>query len=86
VSLPEDAWFRQNTPENIYWFSVTAVYKESAGDIPYGWGWTNHSQTFGGPGMSLDSETVAISQWQPLLDSTEQPVDMSFMFLTAPEQ
>ena len=85
VRLPEDAWFRQEAPENIYWFSVIAVYKESAGDIPYEWGWTNHSKTFGGPAMSLESDTAAISQWQPLNDEDVQPVDMSFTFFTLPE-
>jgi hypothetical protein len=86
VKLPEDAWFRQEAPENIYWFSVVAVYIESAGDIPYDWGWTNHSHTFGSPAMSLDSETQTTSQWQPLLDATDWPVDMSFTLLTTLEQ
>jgi hypothetical protein len=85
VRLPEDTWFRQETPESIYWFSVIAVYKESADDIPYEWGWTNHSHTFGSPALSIDSGSTATSQWQPLLDSTELPVDMSFTFFIVPE-
>ncbi|MBN2180636.1 MAG: hypothetical protein JW715_01885 [Sedimentisphaerales bacterium] len=85
VRLPEDAWFRQETPESIYWFSVVAVFEESSGEIPYDWGWTNHSHTFGSAAMSLDAESQTTSQWQPALDNDARPVDMSFMLFTAPE-
>jgi hypothetical protein len=85
VRLPEDAWFRQEAPENIYWFSVIAVYRESVEEIPYEWGWTNHSHSFGNQAMSLDYETYTIPQWEPLLETTDQPVDMSFEFFTAPD-
>jgi len=86
VRLPEEAWFRQDTPENIYWFSVVAVFRESSGEIPYDWGWTHRSHTFGSPALSIDSGTEATSQWQTLLDSTGRSVDMSFTLSTTPEQ
>jgi hypothetical protein len=82
VRLPEEIWFRQEGPENIYWLSVIAVYRESVGEIPYSWGWTSHSHLFGSAGMTYEPDK---GLWQPLLDSDGKPVDMSFMFLTAPE-
>jgi hypothetical protein len=85
VKLPEEAWFRQEGPENIYWFSAIAVYRETAGEIPYSWGWVSHRQLFGSSGMAHEPDEDLPPHWQTLLDSAERPVDMSFMFLTAPE-
>lgn len=85
VRIPEEIWFQQEETENIYWLSVVAVYRESVGEIPYSWGWTNHSHLIGSAGMAYESDEDLPPQWKPLLDSDEQPVDMSFMFLTAME-
>jgi hypothetical protein len=85
VRLPEEAWFRQEKSEQLYWFSIVAVYRTSTGEIPYEWGWTNHSHMFGSPALSIGSGTQTTSQWQQQLDSTGRPVDMSFMLFTAPE-
>ena len=86
VKLPEEAWFRQEAPENTYWLSVVAVFREPSDEIPYSWGWTNHSHTFGSPAMARDDSMSMILQWQPLPDSTACPVDMSFTLFTIPEQ
>jgi hypothetical protein len=45
VRLPEENWFQQKDANDIYWFSVVAVY-ESGTDPLYDWGWTNHKHVF----------------------------------------
>ena len=82
VRLPEDEWFRQENPEQIYWFSVIAVFKEITGEIPYQWGWTNHSHMFGSAALARDFNPDTMSQWQPLLDATDRLIDMSFTLFT----
>ena len=79
VRLPEDAWFRPEFPESIYWLSITAVFNEPIDEIPYQWGWTNHPHTFGTSALAAEP-----SQWQVCLDMNDDPVDMSFVLFTAP--
>lgn len=83
VKLSPQAWFQQGIPENIYWFSVEAVFKEPITEIPYSWGWTNHCHVFGS--SFLESGESEESQWHLLSDSIVWPVDKSFMLLTGPE-
>jgi hypothetical protein len=87
VRLPEEDWFYQEEPNNVYWFGVVAVYDEDANN--YGWGWTNHRHVYNddavegfvfGPGGPSDWE------WFELYDQTEvNSVDMSFILFSAPD-
>jgi len=87
VRLPRTAWFRQKDVNDIYWLSVTAVYK--AGHDPmYNWGWTNHEYKtkdaavigyldVGGP--------VPVWRWDPIWsDQARDYVDLSFVLFTEP--
>jgi hypothetical protein len=40
VKLPQTSWFRQKDVNEVFWFSVVAVYDQN--DPTYPWGWTNH--------------------------------------------
>jgi len=85
VRLPEDAWFRQETPESIYWFSVIAVYRgANADDIQYPWGWTNHPHAFSSTALSVSSPSTS-PVWEQLYDQAGEQVDMSFTFYTFPQ-
>lgn len=79
VRLPEDAWFIQDSPEQLYWFSIVAVFKGPSGEIPCEWGWTNHSHTFGSPAIYLNPDEDLLP------DPNEGPVDMSFTLFTEPQ-
>jgi hypothetical protein len=84
VRLPEDAWFRPELPESIYWFGVAAVFSGPVDEVPYQWGWTNHPHIFGSAALAMDSRSAAPLQWQECFDMSGEQVDMSFVFLTAP--
>jgi hypothetical protein len=82
VRLPEEAWFRQETPESIYWLSVVAVYSARLDEIQHPWGWTNRPHMFGSTAISFTDDG---SVPEPLYNQTSEPVDMSFTLLTAPQ-
>jgi len=85
VQLPRDNRFYQKDPENIYWFSVVAVYYDES--IPnYEWGWTNHAHEFNDDavaGVVDASGTEPKWVWYELYDQTGDSEDMSFTLFTA---
>jgi len=86
VRLPKEHWFRQKDVNDIYWFSVVAVYDESQ-DFNYFWGWTNHKHVFNDDavvGYEDLSGTEPAWQWEELYDQTGLSEDMSFMLFTWP--
>jgi len=83
VKLPKDAWFLQEDVNNIYWFSVVAVYE---GEQPrYPWGWTNHEHVFNDDAVSGAFDPPGGWFWNELYDQTGNSEDMSFMLFTEPE-
>lgn len=84
VRFPEEAWFRQTSPDAAYWFSVVPVFTEPVGDRTYHWGWTNRPHDSGGGALFTDYRLRMMPQWQPAHDPQGQEVDMSFQFLTVP--
>jgi hypothetical protein len=84
--LPEHAWFEQEEPNDIYWFSVVAVYNADS-DPVYDWGWTNHKHVFNDDAVAGYPDPGAPEptwQWEELYDQTEESEDMSFMLFTEP--
>jgi len=58
VRLPKDKWFCQEDVNDIYWFSVVAVYQDQ-NEPQYPWGWTNHKcSPWEPPGL------VEVAHWQ----------------------
>jgi len=84
VRLPEDNWFQQDTPEQSYWFSVVAIYKEPADNVPYQWGWTNHYHMFKSNAVANRADTLGAT-YEQLHNQVEEPADMSFMLFTTSE-
>jgi hypothetical protein len=84
VRLPEDAWFRPELSESIYWLSITAVFYKPVNEIPYQWGWTNHPHIFGSTALTTGNFSIEPSQWRECLDMNGEPVDMSFVLFTFP--
>jgi len=82
VRLPEDAWFRQEHFDQIYWFSILAVFRESTGEIPYWWGWTKRPHMFDQAAISVINDS---SVPEPIYDQEGGPVDMSFTLFTVPQ-
>jgi hypothetical protein len=82
VRLPEDAWFRQEHPDQIYWFSVVAVYNARLDEIQHPWGWTNRPHMFGSPAINITRDNFVP---EPVFDQVGEPVDMSFTLFTAPQ-
>jgi hypothetical protein len=83
VRLPAEAWFWQETPESVFWFSVMAVFKDTTAQIPYYWGWTSHEHIFGSAAMVMDYDVTGPPWWQETPDQALWPVDMSFTLFTA---
>jgi hypothetical protein len=80
VRLPEEHWFRQPDYNQVFWFSVVAVY----GGIPnYNWGWTNHKHKFNDDAVA-GTFTDPNWSWTELYDQTQTSEDMSFMLFTDP--
>ena len=83
VRLPEDKWFYQETVDEIYWFSVMAVYTD-AKVIKYPWGWTNHEHVFQDDAVAGHIDHSGVWQWEDLHDQTGKSEDMSFILFTEP--
>jgi hypothetical protein len=84
VRLPKDRWFWQQGPDQVLWFSVTAVYKEPTTNLPYRWGWTNHPHTFENCALAEQPGSGVPLIRQQLRDQTDAPIDMSFTLYTCP--
>jgi len=56
--IPQTNWFCQEDVNDIYWFSVLAVY-EGPEEAPYKWGWTNHKCTAWEP-----PDLIEIGHWK----------------------
>ncbi|MHC4642535.1 MAG: DUF7901 domain-containing protein [Planctomycetota bacterium] len=85
VRLPEDNWFIQEDVNNIYWFSVVAVYDDPATTNHYPWGWTNHAHAFNDDAVSGRFDLPGGWFWTELFDQTGESEDMSFMLFTEPD-
>jgi hypothetical protein len=89
VSIPKKNWFYQPGANQIYWFSVVAVYQDS--QIPYKWGWTNHAHAFNDDAVTTIAPYSAPYAgaglvWTELYDQTNASEDMSFMLYTDPTE
>ena len=84
VRLPQTNWFLQEDVNNIYWFSVVAVYEDPASANYYPWGWTNHEHVFNDDAVSGSFDPPGGWFWNELHDQTGQSEDMSFMLFTEP--
>jgi len=81
VRLPQDAWFMQEDVNNIYWFSVVAVYKDTLPNVH--WGWTNHPYVFNDDAVAgYFDPVVGVWTWEELYDQVGNSEDMSFMLFT----
>ncbi|MHC4497795.1 MAG: DUF7901 domain-containing protein, partial [Planctomycetota bacterium] len=86
VRLPREAWFFQEDVNDIYWFSVVAVYDQNVPN--YDWGWTNHRHEFNDDAVTgvLDvSGDEPNWVWEKLYDQTGASEDMSFVLFTDPD-
>ena len=86
VRIPEPAWFSQENIDEVYWFSVAAVY-EGQDEPAYSWGWTNHKHVFNDDAVTgyLDSSGIEpVWKWYELHDQTGRSEDMSFILFTEP--
>jgi hypothetical protein len=85
VRLPKDAWFRQRHVKDIYWLSVTAVYKYGT-DPLYDWGWTNHRYVASDDAVAgyVTPSDPPLWKWEELFDQTGVSEDMSFILFTWP--
>jgi len=85
VRLPEDEWFKQRDVNDIYWFSVVAVY-ESGTDPLYDWGWTNHKHVYNDDAVAGSYDPVVDEwSWIDLYDQLGNTEDMSFILFTEPD-
>jgi hypothetical protein len=82
VKLPRDAWFDQNEPNGVYWFSVVAVYDEN--EPSHEWGWTNHKHKFNDDAVEGYFDPPDW-YWYDLYDQTGASQDMSFILFTDPD-
>jgi hypothetical protein len=84
VRLPTDKWFTEVRSNEVYWFSVVAVYTYPAA-ATYPWGWSNHKHTFNSDAVAgseiTDTAGKKVWTWQPIQDRTGAGADMSFVLL-----
>ena len=89
MRIPKKDWFYQPGQQQVYWFSVVAVYPDLS-TIPYRWGWTNHEHVYNDAAVtSLAPYTVPAwnaATWSPLVDASGIREDMSFMLFTDPNE
>ena len=83
VKLSQTSWFLQEDVNNIYWFSVVAVYDQN--DPTYPWGWTNHKHVFNDDAVAGHQDASGGWIWEELYDQTGESEDMSFVLFTEPE-
>jgi hypothetical protein len=83
LKLPKENWFRQQGVNDIYWFSVVAVYNQSTPS--FNWGWTNHAHVFNDDAVKGFFDQFSGWAWQELLDQTGAGEDMSFVLFTEPD-
>jgi hypothetical protein len=81
VKLPKERWFKQKDVNDVYWFSVVAVYKDNP---RYPWGWTNHPHFFNDDAVIGHLDPPDYWTWKELVDQTGKTADMSFMLFTWP--
>ncbi|MBN1359292.1 MAG: hypothetical protein JW993_01815 [Sedimentisphaerales bacterium] len=85
--IPKQYWFYQPGKQQVFWFSVVAVYRDHT-TIPYQWGWTNHKHAYNDDAVtSVFPYTIPDSPlffWTPLYDKTGASADMSFTLYTEP--
>jgi hypothetical protein len=82
VKLPQKSWFSQKDVNEVFWFSVVAVYDQN--DPTYPWGWTNHKHVFNDDAVSGYQGTSGGWIWEELYDQTGESADMSFILFTEP--
>ena len=82
VTIPADKRFTPEMGNDVYWFSVVAVYQYPK-VANYPWGWTNHEHVFGSDALAglqiTMSPDITGWSWQPLKDQTGATEDMSFV-------
>jgi hypothetical protein len=84
VRLPEDEWFRPSDPNEIYWLTVTAVYRDTTLEaITQPWGWTSRPHVFGSPAQSMAFTPDGL-RVDSLSSPDQQPIDMCFSLYTQP--
>jgi hypothetical protein len=89
VSIPRTNWFYQPGANQVYWFSVVAVFQNAP--VPYKWGWTNHAHAYNDDAVTTVAAyntpfTGTSLVWTPLSDQTKASEDMSFMLFTDPSE
>jgi hypothetical protein len=82
VKLPQTSWFRQKDVNEVFWFSVVAVYDQN--DPTYPWGWTNHKHVFNDDAAAWEMDDTGMWKWIPLKDQNHETEDMSFVLFTEP--
>ena len=82
VKLPQTSWFRQKDVNEVFWFSVVAVYDQN--DPTYPWGWTNHKHVFNDDAVAGYQGVTGGWIWEELYDQTGRSTDMSFILFTEP--
>lgn len=86
--IPKQYWFYQPGKQQVYWFSVVAVYRDAT-TIPYQWGWTNHQHAYNDDAVTsvfpYAYPAAAPIFWTPLYDQTGASEDMSFTLFTDPQ-
>jgi hypothetical protein len=85
VRLPKDKWFNQPDYNEVFWFSVQAVYENE--EPLYPWGWTNHEHVFNDNAVRRYEDLAAGGWvWEELYDQTGKSEDMSFILFTDPHE
>jgi hypothetical protein len=78
VRLPEEDWFYQEEPNNVYWFGVVAVYDDDPNVTHYDWGWTNHRHVYNDDAVEGYYDPPGGWFWDELYDQNGVSEDMSF--------
>jgi hypothetical protein len=82
VRLPQTSWYLQKNVNEVFWFSVVAVYDVNRYSYP--WGWTNHKHVFNDDAVSGQQSPTGGWIWEELYDQTPESEDMSFILFTEP--
>ena len=84
VYLPEDKWFTQTGPDNVYWLSIEAIYPDNTPppSPAYGWGWKTRPHAWNDDAVYSTNQTP--SGWHDIY-GYNQSWDLAFELSTVPE-
>ncbi|MBN1893087.1 T9SS type A sorting domain-containing protein [bacterium] len=85
--IPEEKWFHQEGDSNIYWISISALYKDDSFPEGHLWGWKTRKHYFNDDAVRIFMPSNPVlgsifQEGQPIVDPNGNSWDMAFVLTT----